>query len=115
MFGAYLIQVALGAMLGLAMGLTLGAVLPIALKPLIAARLPVPIDVAIYPAPLLEAALYGVIAAFLFALWPLARTTRIRAAALYRDGSAPGAWPHWGYWLVTGGLAVSLVGARPQC
>ena len=110
-FGAYLIQVALGAMLGLAMGLTLGALLPIVLKPLIAARLPVPIDVAIYLAPLLEAALYGVIAAFLFALWPLARTTRIRAAALYRDGSAPGALPHWGYLLVTCALAVALVGA----
>jgi predicted lysophospholipase L1 biosynthesis ABC-type transport system permease subunit len=40
-----------------------------------------------HPAPLAEAALYGVLAAALFTLWPLARTGQVRAAALYRDAA----------------------------
>ena len=76
------------------------------------ARLPVPVDVAIYPAPLAEAALYGLLAAFLFALWPLARTSEIRAVALYRDGAgASGGLPRWGYLVVIAVLAAALVAA----
>lgn len=110
-FGAYLIQIALGTVIGLVFGLLAGAALPIALRPLIAARLPVPVDVSVYPAPLLEAALYGTIAAFLFALWPLARTADIRAAALYRDRDAANVLPGWRYLVVIGVLAFGLVAA----
>jgi putative ABC transport system permease protein len=53
----------------------------------IEARLPVPAAVAIYPGPLAEAALYGVLTALIFTLWPLARTEQVRAAALYRDAA----------------------------
>ena len=110
-FGTYFYQIAIGCAIGVTCGLALGAALPIALRPFIIARLPVPIDVAIYPAPLFEAALYGVIAAFLFALWPLARTAEVRAAALYRDGTGGDRLPHWGYLAMTVALAISLVAA----
>lgn len=110
-FGVYLLQIAAGVALGLALGLSLGAALPITLRPLIAAQLPVPIDVAVYWGPLLEAALYGTLAAFLFALLPLARTVDVRAAALYRGASGGQGWPHWGYVLVIAALALGLVAA----
>jgi putative ABC transport system permease protein len=42
----------------------------------------------------LEAAIYGVLAALLFTLWPLAKTERVRAAALFRDAAVGrGGWP----------------------
>jgi putative ABC transport system permease protein len=55
----------------------------------IEARLPVPIAVSVYPHPLAEAALYGLLTALIFTLWPLARTEQVRAAALFRDASGP--------------------------
>ena len=76
------------------LGLALGAALPIVFAPLIEARLPVPAVFAIHPGPLAEAALYGILAALLFTLWPLARTEEIRPAALFRDAALRGAgWP----------------------
>ncbi|MEM9319369.1 MAG: FtsX-like permease family protein [Pseudomonadota bacterium] len=110
-FGAYLIQIALMAVLGLVLGLALGAGLPVLFAPLIVARLPVPIDIGLYPGPLAEAGLYGLIAAFLFAIWPLARTGQVRAAALYRDGSSWGGLPERVYLFAIGALAVALIGA----
>jgi putative ABC transport system permease protein len=71
--------------LGIVLGLILGGVLPVLLGPLIESRLPIPAAFTIYPGPLLEAALYGLLTAFLFTLWPLARTEDVRAATLFRD------------------------------
>jgi putative ABC transport system permease protein len=84
-FATYALQVGVLALLGIVMGLALGAALPLAFAPLIEARLPLPADFGLYPAPVAEAALYGVLAAALFTLWPLARTEDIRAAQLFRD------------------------------
>jgi len=68
----------------------LGALLPIALAPVIAANLPLPADFSIHPAPLIEAASYGVLTALLFTLWPVARAASIRPAALFRDSVTRG-------------------------
>lgn len=84
-FLTYFLQIGLLALIGTALGLMLGAGLPLVLAPLIATQLPVPALFAIYPAPLIEAALYGLLTAAIFTLWPLARTEEIRAAALFRD------------------------------
>jgi putative ABC transport system permease protein len=84
-FAAYLIQVAALAALGIGLGVVLGGTLPVLAGPMIAARMPIPIGVTFQPAPLAEAATYGVLTAALFALWPLARTGQVRAAALFRD------------------------------
>jgi putative ABC transport system permease protein len=86
-FAVYALQVAVLTALGLVLGLALGAALPLVFAPLIEARLPVPAVFAIHPAPLAEAALYGLLAAALFTLWPLARTEEVRAATLYRDAA----------------------------
>ena len=108
-FRAYLLQVAVLVGFGVVIGLILGAGLPVALAGLIEAALPFPAEIALYPRPIAEAAFYGVVAAFLFALWPLAQTERIRAAALYRGGIA-GQWPRVRYLLATALLAALLVG-----
>lgn len=111
-FLTYLGQIAVLSALGLILGLALGAGLPLLLAPVIEAQLPLPIALAIYPAPLAEAALYGALTALIFALWPLAQTENIKAAALFRDalGRVRG-WPRPVYLLATGGLAALLVGA----
>ncbi|MEX2519148.1 MAG: FtsX-like permease family protein [Paracoccaceae bacterium] len=88
-FMIYLIQIGMLTALGVALGLLLGAGLPAVVGPLFAASLPVPALFALYWAPLVEAAVYGVLTALLFALWPLARVREVRAAALFRDAAAP--------------------------
>ncbi|MEM9575852.1 MAG: FtsX-like permease family protein [Pseudomonadota bacterium] len=84
-FLTYFLQIGALSVLGVILGLTLGAALPLALAPIIAAELPIPAEFAFYPGPLLEAAIYGLLAAFIFTLWPLARAEDIRAATLFRD------------------------------
>lgn len=87
-FLAYLFQIGALTALGVAAGLLLGVLLPLAASPFIEASLPFPVTFGIYPAPLLEAAFYGILTAFIFTLWPLARAESVRAAALYRGRTA---------------------------
>jgi putative ABC transport system permease protein len=89
-FQTYFIQVALLAGIGVGLGLALGVGLPIAFAAQIQAVLPFPADIGFAPRPVLEAGFYGMTSAFLFALWPLARSEGVRAAALYRGGVAGG-------------------------
>jgi putative ABC transport system permease protein len=89
-FQTYFLQIGLLSLVGITLGLVLGALVPILVSPLIEARLPIPSAFAVYPAPLLEAGIYGLLTAMIFTLWPLARTEEVRAATLFRDalGSA---------------------------
>lgn len=84
-FLTYFIQIGILSLLGVAMGVALGALAPVLLAPVLEARLPIPSAFGVFPAPLIEAALYGLLTAFIFTLWPLARTDRVRAATLFRD------------------------------
>ena len=110
-FAIYALQIGALTAIGVALGLALGAALPLAFAPLIIAALPVPVALGIEPTPLIEAALYGTLAAALFTLWPLARAQDIRVAALYRD-AATGLrrWPRASVWLTTALLLAALVG-----
>lgn len=111
-FAAYFLQVGLLTAVGITLGLILGAGAPIAFGPLIEAQLPVPVAINVYPAPLLEAALYGTLTALIFTLWPLARTAQVRAASLFRNASAgSGQWPGIGYVLLIALLSVVLIGS----
>ncbi len=110
-FLIYLMQIAALTVLGVVAGVVLGAGVVLALAPVITAALPFPVNFAIYPEPLLEAATYGVLTAFLFTLWPLARTERVRAAALYRESSGrQRVLPRARYLLATAVLFVALIG-----
>ena len=110
-FRTYFLQIGALALLGIAIGLALGGLLPLALAPLIEARLPVPARFQLFPGPLAEAALYGALTALVFTLWPLARTEEVRAATLFRD-ALEGArlLPAWRYVAATLGLVALLVG-----
>ena len=111
-FAAYFAQVGALTTLGIALGLALGGGIPLAFAPLIEARLPVPAEFRLWPGPLGEAALYGLLAALIFTLWPLARTENIRAATLFRDAALGlTGWPRPRYWLATAALAAALVAA----
>jgi putative ABC transport system permease protein len=84
----YLIQIgALGA-LGVLIGLCIGAATPLALGKLAEGQLPIPALFAIYPAPLLKAALFGLLSAAAFSLEPLARARATPPASLFRRNLA---------------------------
>lgn len=108
-FRVYFLQITLLAAVGVVLGLILGAGLPLMFSAQITAALPFPADVGLAARPLIEAAFYGMTSAFLFALWPLARSEDVRAAALYRGGVA-GGLPRARYLLGLLGLTALLVG-----
>ena len=111
-FAAYLMQIGVLTLVGVALGVILGAVIPLLAAPLIEAALPIPAEFGVRPTPLAQAALYGVLAALLFALIPLARTEDVRPAALFRDaqGTLRGL-PRWPYLAAAAGLLALLVGS----
>ncbi|MBO9429376.1 FtsX-like permease family protein [Sulfitobacter sp. R18_1] len=109
-FQTYFIQVGILAMVGVALGLLIGAGLPLLLSPLIEASLPLPARFTIYPAPLIEAALYGLLTAALFTLWPLARSADVRAATLFRDDwQRQSPWPAAPYLVAMALLLAALL------
>jgi len=110
-FLTYFIQIGVLTLLGIALGLLLGIGLPLLFAPLIESSLPIPASFGLYPRPLIEAAIYGLLAAMIFTLWPLARAEDIKAATIFRDAFSSGrALPTWPYLLVTAGLIGILVG-----
>ncbi len=111
-FQTYFIQIGVLTVIGIILGLILGAALPLLFAPLIAASLPIPTAFTLYPEPLAEAALYGVLAALIFTLWPLARTDDIRAATLFRDAFATSRrLPALRYLIATAFLIAALIGS----
>lgn len=110
-FRTYLIQIGALTVLGIAMGLVLGAGLPLLAAPLIEASLPFPARITVSPAALAEAAFYGLLTALIFTLIPLARTERIRAAALYRGGAGTRGWPRARWMVALAVMAAGLIGA----
>ncbi|WJY22099.1 FtsX-like permease family protein [Fontisubflavum oceani] len=110
-FAAYFLQIGLLTVLGIVLGLALGALAPLALAPLIEAQLPIPAAFGIHPAPLAEAALYGLLTALIFTLWPLARTEQVRAAALFRDATGKSrTLPRPIFLILTAALVAALIG-----
>ncbi|NNJ66917.1 MAG: drug:proton antiporter [Boseongicola sp.] len=109
-FLSYFIQIGVLTLAGVTLGLILGAIVPIAFAPLIEARLPVPAAVTLYPMPLVEAGIYGILSALIFTIWPLAQTEDVRAATLFRDGATSGqGWPRVRWIMLTLVLFAVLV------
>jgi putative ABC transport system permease protein len=84
-FAAYLSQILALALIGIFVGLALGALAPFIIVPLLPSQLPVTARLGLYPAPLLLAALFGVLTTLAFALWPLAAAREVAAGNLFRD------------------------------
>ncbi len=110
-FATYLIQVAALSVAGVAAGVAAGAALPALGIWLFGGLLPVPPRVGIYWEPLGLSALYGLLTAGAFSLWPLGRAARIPGAALFRDAVLPGeARPSAGVAAANAVLVLVLVG-----
>ena len=109
--GVYLAEVLGLAAAGIALGLVFGALAPILAGQLIGAFLPIELALAVHPAPLGRAALLGLLATLVFAVWPLARAGEVPAASLFRDLVAPErSRPSRGVLALIAGLALALAG-----
>jgi putative ABC transport system permease protein len=109
---SYAVQISVMAVLGIALGLILGGGIPLLLGPWLGTLLPVPAAFALYPAPLFEAAIYGLLTAAIFTIWPLARSENVRAATLFRESEAgTGGLPRWPYLALIVLLSAALIGA----
>lgn len=105
-FALHLAQVMLIAGIGVAIGLVFGLLIPLAVGAAFGSALPIKADITVQPLSLLTAAVYGLLVALVFTLWPLGRAEQVRATALFRDDVAPeNVWPRTGI-LVLLGLAV---------
>jgi len=110
-FTVFLIQVLALSAVGVLIGVALGAVLPIVGVKLFGDALPVPPQAGLYPRSLALAAVYGLLTAGAFALWPLARASQIPGAALFRDALLPARLRARPWLLLTqGALVAALVG-----
>ena len=109
-FAVSLIEVLALCAAGIAIGVVIGAALPVAGLLIFGDLLPLPADIGIYPAPLALAAVYGLLTAAAFSLWPLARAAQIPGAALFRDALLPsGRGAPWPVWAANAALAALLV------
>lgn len=88
-FKAYLIQILLLAAVGIVIGLGLGATSPYLVAYLLGNAFGWEASGGLYPGALALAALFGVLTAFTFSLWPLARAQAIAPASLFRDIISP--------------------------
>jgi len=84
-FLVYFLQVMAIALAAVIVGLIVGAALPFLVQAFLAADIPTPARFALYPEPLILAALFGVLSAVAFAILPLARAREIMPASLFRD------------------------------
>lgn len=110
-FATVFLQVLALSLIGIALGVVAGAALPLAAGRLLRDALPVPPMLGPFPDALALAALYGLLTAATFALWPLGRAMRISAAGLFRDSQLPQPGrPPAGLILANAALALVLVG-----
>ncbi|MCB1432758.1 MAG: FtsX-like permease family protein, partial [Alphaproteobacteria bacterium] len=93
-FGIYLTEILLVALVAIAIGLAAGAVAPALISATLAGLLPLPVTARVEVVPLIFAGVLGLLVTLAFALWPLGHTRRVPASALFRHRSAPvHGWP----------------------
>ena len=93
-FRIYLLQIFVIAACGVMAGLVIAAIAPLFAIHILSGYVTVPLDMTIYPVPLIIAAGFGLGTAFLFAVWPLAKAEEVRAADLFRSLiEMPDGWP----------------------
>ena len=110
-FSTYLSQLTAIAGLGVLVGLAVGALAPVAAGGLLKTLLPVPVALGVYPGVLGLAALFGLLTAVTFTVWPLSRAHETPAVALFRGvglGARPGRRGHLAAALA-GGAALALL------
>ncbi|HEY0121549.1 MAG TPA: ABC transporter permease [Rhizobium sp.] len=107
----YLIQIALIALAGVAIGLVFGAIAPMLASQFMAEFLPISTAPQLYPGPLALAALFGLLTTLAFAIPPLGHAREVPATALFREqGFETRRLPGWPY-LLTAGLLMAALAA----
>jgi putative ABC transport system permease protein len=84
-FRIYMMQIFVVALAAIMLGLAVGSIAPVAIVWVAGDILPIAPGFALYPAPLLISAAYGLLIAFAFAVPPLARARFVPAAGLFRS------------------------------
>jgi len=108
-FRIYLVQLAALASLGILIGLFVGSLIPFTAAQIIGDMLPIEARFGFYAKPTIKAAVFGLLMAAVFALWPLARAREVPAVALFRSLVAhTRLWPQNKYVFVLAGIAAVL-------
>lgn len=84
-FQTYLIQILILSLIGIVIGMLIGAAMPFIAIAALQDVLPVPQTTSIQWTPLLLGAVYGVLTALVFAIWPLGVAREIPATDLFRS------------------------------
>ena len=117
-FATYLSQLTVIAVLGVLAGLAVGALAPLVVGRLLETLLPTPLALGVWPGVLGLAALFGLLTAVTFTIWPLSRAQETPAVALFRGaglGARPGRPGHLAAALAGGAaLAVLAVASAPD-
>ena len=107
----FLLQVMVIALIGIAIGLAIGVTAPYFLISAYGDQLPIKADIAYSATSIIASAVYGLLVALLFTLWPLGRAELIKPSVLFRDEVAPETvWPRRGIIVLTAVIAATLLG-----
>jgi putative ABC transport system permease protein len=107
----FLIQVLIITLIGVIVGLAVGLSAPRFLISAYGDQLPIKAELAYSATSILASAVYGILVALLFTLWPLGRAELIKPSVLFRDEVAPErVWPRRGIIALTAVIAASLLG-----
>lgn len=97
-FGIYLTEIGLVAMIGIAIGVGAGALTPVLAHTYLQNILPLPLTSQVEIIPLALTAALGLLVTLAFSIWPLARTHQVPASALFRHRIVQiYNWPRWPY------------------
>ena len=111
-FAIALVEIMVIALLGTLIGLAVGATLPYVVSATAGSLLPVPVEPHVYARELAQGALYGLLTALAFALWPLGRAHDVPVSALFRDQVEPDAhWPRKRYMVMVALAVIALAGS----
>lgn len=89
-FTLFLMQVMVITLVGIVIGVALGYLVPVLINTFYGDALPIRATLAVTPASVGLGALYGLLVALLFTLWPLGRAELVSPSVLFRDEVAPG-------------------------
>lgn len=84
-FAVYLIQIMVLALAGIIIGLVIGALMPVVAREALRGLIPVAGAGIFDPFSLALGTVYGLLAAFIFAIWPLGKARETQAASLFRS------------------------------
>ena len=107
-FRVFFIETGLLALLGILIGFAIAAGVPWLIASLMAGFVPIAIEPGLQGQALALAALFGLLTALPFILWPLGRAEQVRAAELFRGGGEANRLPPAAYW-ISSLLIVSLL------